>query len=245
MSTEPDTMAPSSIEGVDWEIDLSTATKQDLDEYVQAMEFDNTILDYNLWTVFQELFEGWEVKHFKQINPRRRAALRTNLLQRGVFVPKHDSRFILSNALFEVVQQEEFHEWTDEELKAALEELDSPMTTAMLRKCLNPTRDGLREHTQVTEDYLKPLAHPKSNPRARRDSPKLLASPKPSVSLNISPAVLTTNPSTPRANHLTPEIDYLAPESNYTAGESNHVSSMRPKNDSSKEIAPVTKIHMK
>jgi hypothetical protein len=237
MSTEPDTTTPSPIEDEGWAIDLSTATKQDLDNYAQAMEFDNSILDHNLWMLFRELFEGWGVEHFKLINPRRRAALRTNLLQRGVFVPRHDSRSTLSDVLCQVVEQDEFHQWTDEELSAALEELNSPMITAMLRKRLNSTRDGLREHTQVAEGHPKPSAYPKSNPRARRNFPDPPASPEDCF------ATPKANPSTPGTNHLAPEIDHLAPESDHIAGESNHVLSMRPKNDISKEIASVMKIY--
>jgi hypothetical protein len=63
------------------------------------------------------------VEHFKLINPRRRAALRTNLLQRGVFVPRHHTRSTLSDVLFQVVQQEEFHKWTDQELEDTFREL--------------------------------------------------------------------------------------------------------------------------
>ncbi|KAI9043112.1 uncharacterized protein KD926_004615 [Aspergillus affinis] len=220
----------------DWEIDLGTATKQDLNIYAINMQFTNTILDHNLWMTFREQFEGWKPEHFKQLSPYARVNLRNNLFQREIFVRRHNTRNPLYDILSEVVQQDEFYEWTDKELKAALEELDLPMITAMLRKRLNPTRDSLRENTQAIEGYSNHSASLKANPQVRRDYPD------PSVFPEDRFATPKANPSTPGTNHV-PETDYLTLETNRLAQESSYALSIRPKNDLSKEIASVTKIY--
>ncbi|KAI9040190.1 uncharacterized protein KD926_008513 [Aspergillus affinis] len=165
--------------------------------------------------------------------------LRNNLVQREVFVCRYNTRNPLYNILSDIFQQDEFHEWTDEELKAALEELDLLMITAMLRKRLNLTRDSLKEHTQAVEGYSNPSASLKSNLQARRDYPDPPVSPEDCFA---TPKANPSNSSTPGISHV-PEADYLALETNHVAQENNHLLSMRPKNDLSKEIASVTKIY--
>ena len=45
------------------------------------------------------------------------------LVKRGVYVVKQDKRYSLSKVLTDVTNKEEFYEWTNEELIAALAEV--------------------------------------------------------------------------------------------------------------------------
>jgi hypothetical protein len=72
-----------------------------------------------------------------------RAKLRKHLLKRGVCIAKHNTRITLSNILFDIIQEKEQREWTNEDLIAAINEIKGPLNTGSLRDRLNPTRDGL------------------------------------------------------------------------------------------------------
>ncbi|KAJ5888713.1 hypothetical protein N7495_008754 [Penicillium taxi] len=143
--------AQSINDDYDWEIDLATATKREINDYVEKnMHFDDRTSDYNLWATYCDLFENWEPEHFKQVAPLRRTALRTNLLQHGVFVPRFGRGIAIYTLLSIVAQQEEFHEWTDEDIESFFTEFKMPMITGALRHRLNPTCTGLKQPLQGT-----------------------------------------------------------------------------------------------
>src|SRR6266702_8162919 len=83
------------------------------------------------------------MESFKKIPTDLRSKLRRHLLKRGVYVGKYSKRVTISKRLFEVTQQEELHQWTDEEIVATIKELAEPLATRVLRNRLNHTRDGL------------------------------------------------------------------------------------------------------
>ena len=123
----------------------ATATKEELGEYVTTKVYVHVregFTDYTLWTVFQEEFHGFTVDDFRRMRSDSRAKLRTHLLKRGVYVATHNNRYTLSEVLFDLLQEEEPHKWTDEELIAALAEV-KPMITTTLQDRLNPKLDAL------------------------------------------------------------------------------------------------------
>src|SRR5271170_1233488 len=127
-------------------IDVATASEEDLEEYMETKIYEYTyenFTDYTLWSLFQEEFEGFTIEDFRKIRSVTRAKLRTHLLQRGVYVATHSNRVTISERLFEVIQREEQHQWTDEDIKTTIKELAEPLITVALRDRLNHTRDGL------------------------------------------------------------------------------------------------------
>ncbi|KAJ5895279.1 hypothetical protein N7495_006970 [Penicillium taxi] len=193
-----------------------------MNDYVEKnMTLNNKILDYNLWIVYCELFENWEPEHFKQISPSRRSALRANLLQYGVFVPRPDRKTPIYTLLSIVARQEEFHEWTDRDIEDFFEEFSLPMVTSKLRKRLNLTYDGLK---QPSQDYNL----------SRGDYP-------------ITPKI---NASAPRSNYSDPENDKSLPKNtlgvpNQFSPENSPFifETKQPKFDFSKEINSISKIY--
>ena len=120
-------------------IDVTTASEEDLEEYVETKIYEYTyenFTDYTLWSLFQEEFEGFTIEDFRKIRSITRAKLRTHLLQRGVYVATHSNRYPLYKVLHDVLTEEEPHEWTDEEITGALKEV-SPIITVVLREQLN------------------------------------------------------------------------------------------------------------
>ena len=102
----------------------ATATKEDLVEYVTTkmhVHVQEDFTDYTLWTVFLEEFNGFTADDFKRLRSDIRAKLRAHLLRRGVYVAKHNKRYTISEALFDLLQEEEQHPWTDEELITILQ----------------------------------------------------------------------------------------------------------------------------
>jgi len=60
-----------------------------------------------------------------------RVKLRTHLLKRGVYVGKHNSRYSILEALFDLLQEEEPHEWTDKEITEALKAVSPIIIVAL------------------------------------------------------------------------------------------------------------------
>ena len=87
-------------------IDITTASKEDLEEYVETKIYKYTyenFTDYTLWLLFQEEFERFTIKDFKKIRTDLKSQLRRHLLKRGVYVGKCSNRVTISEQLFEVI----------------------------------------------------------------------------------------------------------------------------------------------
>ena len=127
-------------------IDLETATDDDLTVYVETkmhLYARHNLTDYSLWTVFQEDFEDFTPKLFKRVQSSTRMGIRSYLVKWVVYVATHSRRVTISERLFEVIQREEQHQWTDEDIKTTIKELAEPLITVTLRDRLNYTCDGL------------------------------------------------------------------------------------------------------
>ena len=83
------------------------------------------------------------VESFRKICTDIRSQLRKHLLKRGVYIGRHNSRVTVSELLVEVIQQDDLHQWTDEEIVVTIKELAEPLATRALRDRLNHTRNGL------------------------------------------------------------------------------------------------------
>src|SRR6266568_9116990 len=83
------------------------------------------------------------MESFKKICTNIKSKLQRHLLKRGVYIGRYNSRVTVSKLLFEVVQQEKQHQWTDKEIVATIKELAEPLATKTLRDRLNHTCDGL------------------------------------------------------------------------------------------------------
>ena len=70
--------------------------------------------DRLLWGYFQEDFAGWKQETFEIAENADVRALRDHMRMYGVYAPK-DGRRIAAN-LAEIVEQDEYHEWTEDEV---------------------------------------------------------------------------------------------------------------------------------
>jgi len=57
--------------------------------------------------------------------------IRRYLVKRGVYIVKQDKRYSLGKVLTDVANKEEFHEWTDEEIGLALNNIKPIITVAL------------------------------------------------------------------------------------------------------------------
>ncbi|RKF61005.1 hypothetical protein GcM3_160016 [Golovinomyces cichoracearum] len=69
--------------------------------------------DYELWKKFREDFEGWTAEIFNIGDTKIRRDFRNFLVQHGVYIPRNGAK--VSDSLFKVVRDENYHEWTDQE----------------------------------------------------------------------------------------------------------------------------------
>jgi hypothetical protein len=139
-------------------INAMGATKDELVEFVQTtMYLYDDITDTDLWCCFLEQFEGFTVESFKKIPSDSRSKLRKFLLKRGVYVGKNNNRVPIYKLLYEVLQRDEEHKWTDEDIVQIIKELKGPLLSCVLRKRLNPTRDGLANSAPIPSAPTTPI----------------------------------------------------------------------------------------
>ena len=87
-------------------ITATIAFKDELGDYIAIKVYiyiQENFTDYTLWTVFKEEFEGFTTKDFRRMRINIRAKLRTYLLKRGVYVGKYNSRYLILEALFDLL----------------------------------------------------------------------------------------------------------------------------------------------
>ena len=101
-------------------IDVAKAAQEDLDMYTQAKthkyELYNKV-DSDLWDLFQDDFKDFDKNIFTRVARRHLQELRTCLRGRGVYVAPNGKRTTIAQTLFDVIAEEEQHEWTDDEIQ--------------------------------------------------------------------------------------------------------------------------------
>ena len=75
--------------------------------YYQDMDYR----DYSLWEYYREDFEGLTKELFDLADSRIRRSFRDYLRQYGIWIPKDNDP--VPQTLYEVLQQQEYHEWTE------------------------------------------------------------------------------------------------------------------------------------
>jgi hypothetical protein len=87
-------------------ITAAIASKDELGDYIAIKVYiyiQENFTDYILWTVFKEEFKGFTTEDFRRMRINIRVKLRTYLLKRGVYMGKHNSRYLILEALFNLL----------------------------------------------------------------------------------------------------------------------------------------------
>lgn len=80
---------------------------------------DNTMKGRNLWRTFCNDFEEWDVQTFNATSRALISDFRDHLVSHGVYMATNNRP--ISERLVNVIQQEDYHVWTDEEMTKASE----------------------------------------------------------------------------------------------------------------------------
>ncbi|KAJ5908623.1 hypothetical protein N7495_001305 [Penicillium taxi] len=129
------------------------ASLEELTEYVETAIFvhsEESLTDETLWLQFKDEFNDFSLRTWDRLPNRLRIALRLDLIQRGVFIRRPTSMtppIPISHILHEAVQDEQYHTWTDQELKAVLEEV-KPVISIKLSDRLNEAGTKLKTDSQ-------------------------------------------------------------------------------------------------
>ena len=86
-------------------INIVNAIKDKLGEYVEIKVYayiQENFIDY-IWIVFKEEFKGFTTKDFRYMRINIRAKLRTYLLKRGVYIGRHNNRYLILEVLFDLL----------------------------------------------------------------------------------------------------------------------------------------------
>jgi len=87
-------------------INIANTIKDKLGEYVETKVYVYTrenFIDYTLWIVFKEEFKGFTTEDFRRMRIDIRAKLRTYLLKRGVYMGRYNNRYLILEALFNLL----------------------------------------------------------------------------------------------------------------------------------------------
>ena len=74
-------------------------------------------MDKDLWDLFQDDFKNFTLATLTSIRVRYLQNLRNHLRGRGVYVAPNTKRTTIAQTLFDVIAEEEQHEWTDDEIQ--------------------------------------------------------------------------------------------------------------------------------
>jgi hypothetical protein len=100
-------------------IDTATAEKKDLDEYVDTMIYMNEqdeFMDDSLWGVAKDQFDTFTIANWRKMSTPARTRLRNHLLRGGVYVKSWSKNTTLTDTLYEAINEETQHEWTNQEI---------------------------------------------------------------------------------------------------------------------------------
>lgn len=154
-------------------IDLEEATAEDIQDYaatkIYTYKLDDCV-DADMWDAFCDEFEGRTKVTFNIIPAKQLGTLRRQLRTNGVFVQSNGKNITLVETLLKVLNEEERHKWTNEEMTAACNEV-VPLRTRQLRSRvslsflhqdyrLEPINQpsGLNQHTKPSFGHAVPSA---------------------------------------------------------------------------------------
>ena len=114
-------------------IEPDKVTTDEIREYIYAKRYQYQAKktgDLNLWDLFQDDFKNFTVETFNRPNRATIQDLRHCLRCGGVYVQQNNKRLTIAKSLIAVVEQDEFHEWTDDDVKEANADLSKgPITS--------------------------------------------------------------------------------------------------------------------
>ncbi|PMD38756.1 hypothetical protein L207DRAFT_43612 [Hyaloscypha variabilis F] len=142
-----------------WEkgIKPDTATKEDIQEYINTMIYQYTldrITDDNLWYGFRFDFKDFTLTHLSAIFWKDLQRLRSYLRCGGVYVQQNRAGITIAQTLHNVLLKEEQHAWTDAEIKESETDLaKGPITSVWIslegnRRLLTRTPRPYGQYTQ-------------------------------------------------------------------------------------------------
>jgi hypothetical protein len=114
-------------------IEPDKVTTDEIREYIYAKRYQYQAKktgDLNLWDLFQDDFKNFTVETFNRPDRATIQDLRHCLRCGGVYVQQNNKRLTIAESLIAVVEQDEFHEWTDDDVKEANADLSKgPITS--------------------------------------------------------------------------------------------------------------------
>ena len=120
MAPEPELDWAEEIDKWGYGIDLEEASEKDIETYIRVKIYENeqdNKMDKDLWDLFQEDFKNFTLATLSSIRIQYLQNLRTHLRGRGVYVAPNSKRTTIAQTLFDVIAEEEQHEWTDNEIQ--------------------------------------------------------------------------------------------------------------------------------
>jgi hypothetical protein len=120
MAPEPELDWAEEIDKWGHGIDLEEALEKDIETYIRVKIYENekhNKMDKDLWDLFQEDFQNFTLATISPIRTQCLQNLRSHLRGRGVYVAPNTKRTTIAQTLFDVIGEEEQHEWTDDEIQ--------------------------------------------------------------------------------------------------------------------------------
>ncbi|TQS35109.1 hypothetical protein Golomagni_04480 [Golovinomyces magnicellulatus] len=121
---------------------------------------EKSVFGPNLQWAFQDVFEGWEIDHFKRMNKNVAFQLKEHMRFNGVFL-KQGRGYNPPKVFAGLVNEEQYHKWTDKEM---IEQYESPQASFNSRLRF-PSYPSLT--TDVADVYQEPHLKPLTRSQKR------------------------------------------------------------------------------
>lgn len=132
-----------------------------------------SIFDKQLWSVFKQDFEGWELQHFRNTSFTKLVELINTLRTNGVYVsPEKDH--MPDTQLTELLAEKGPHTWTEDEARRYTEDGNTFESPLLKKKFARAIREASEEPegpepTQANSQLLTPHTTTRYNLRSHQD----------------------------------------------------------------------------
>lgn len=112
-------------------IDTGDARPKGLNEYIRTKVYEYKLdrrKDENLRDLYQDDFKNFTEETFKMANQKELQNLRTCLRCGGVFVAHNTKQVTIARTLVDVINEDEQHKWTDQDVKNVASDLKNAPT---------------------------------------------------------------------------------------------------------------------
>ena len=167
-------------------IDPRTITAEEFLEYTETKLYEYTLYhtsDDNLWDLFKDDFKNVTAEQFNTLGRGGLQRLRAYLRCGGVYVAQNSRNKPIAQTLEDILEEEEQHKWTDDDIREAISDLSrGPITSQYITSERNIRPELLaRVSSSISSSPSRRTIQPIVQPRPTPPSILYTAQPRPTT----------------------------------------------------------------